>query len=141
MLIRFARRGPRRRPSPTRGQALVEFMLVFPLFVMTFVGIIVLGMGVFFQQQVTNVAREAARFASVHSGTAVCPTFSNLASDENDYACPEGAPWSRWPQMTAHARSLVFGLHPSAVRLSACWSGYWTKDAGTGVYTDWDALP
>lgn len=118
---------------------MVEFMLVLPLFLMTLVGIITLGMGVFFQQQVTNVAREAARFAAVHSGTAQCPTFSNLPPDDPSYACPEGSPAARWPQMTAYARSHVFGLHPSGVQLSACWSGYWTKDAG--VYTDWDALP
>jgi hypothetical protein len=42
--------------------------------------------------------------------------------------------------MTTYARSRVFGLHPSGVQLSACWSGYWTKDA-FGTYTDWDALP
>lgn len=114
-------------------------MLVLPLFLMTLVGIIVLGMGVFFQQQVTNSAREASRFAAVHSGTAQCPTFSNLPPDEFSYACPGGAPSARWPQMTAYARSHVFGLHASGVNLSACWSGYWTKV--NGVYTDWDALP
>lgn len=118
---------------------MVELMLVLPLFLMTLVGIITLGMGVFFQQQVTNVAREAARFAAVHSGTAQCPTFSNLPPDDGSYACPQGAPSARWPQMTAYARSHVFGLHSSGVQVSACWSGYWTKV--NGVYTDWDALP
>ena len=118
---------------------MVELMLVLPLFLMVLVGIITLGMGVFFQQQVTNVAREAARFAAVHSGTAQCPTFSNLPPDDGSYACPQGAPSARWPQMTAYARSHVFGLHSSGVQLSACWSGYWTKV--DGAYTDWDALP
>ena len=116
-------------------------MLILPLFVMTFVGIIVLGMGVFFQQQVTNAAREAARFAAIHTGSALCATHSNRPSDEDFYACPEGAPSARWPQMRDHARSHVFGLHPSGVQLSACWSGYWTKDPVSGAYTDWDALP
>jgi hypothetical protein len=139
-MLMGARRSFRARRA-SRGQAMAEFMLVLPLFVMTFVGIIVLGMGVFFQQQVTNVAREGARFAAIHSQTAICPTSSNLLSDESDYVCPEGSPANRWPQMRDYARSHVFGLHPSGVQLSACWSGYWTKDPVSGNYTDWDALP
>ncbi len=39
---------------------------------------IVLGLGVFYQQELTNVAREAARYAAIHSATAQCPTVSNL---------------------------------------------------------------
>jgi hypothetical protein len=132
-------RGRAHKADDRRGQALVEFVLVFPLFVLVLVGMIVLGMGVFFQQQVTNAAREAARFAVVHSQTAQCPMSSNLDADESDFVCAGGNPASRWPLMTQHARDRVFGLHPSGVQLSACWSGYWTSVAG--IYTDWDAKP
>ena len=44
-----------------RGQALVEFALVFPIAMSVIFGIIVFGMWVFYQQQLTNVAREGAR--------------------------------------------------------------------------------
>jgi hypothetical protein len=123
----------------------VEFALVFPLATMVIVGTIVLGMGVFFQQQVTNAAREAARFAAVHSATAQCPTTSNreprLGQRPNSYyECdPAG---SRWPLMTAYARSTVFGLGANGVQLTACWSGYQEPD-GTGQPNDsaYDALP
>jgi Flp pilus assembly protein TadG len=61
-----------------RGQAMVELALILPLFIMLLVGVIVLGVGVFYQQQLTNAAREAARYASIHSATAQCPTVSKL---------------------------------------------------------------
>ena len=139
MLSHVVRHARRR----SRGQALVEFGLVLPLFIMVLVGIVTLGMGIYFQQQVTNVAREAARFAAIHSATARCPVVSNREPSLTQrprtyYRCTP--PETRWPAMTAYARSHLFGLRPSVVQLSACWSGYWTKD-GAGTYTAWDALP
>jgi hypothetical protein len=29
-----------------------------------------------------------------------------------------------WPEMTAHARSMIFGVDTAEVHVSACWSGY-----------------
>ena len=43
-----------------RGQAMVELALAAPMFMLVLVGIIVLGIGVFYEQELTNVAREAA---------------------------------------------------------------------------------
>jgi len=52
--------------------------LTLPIFTMVIFGIITLGIGVFYQQQVTNAAREAARYAAIHSATnGDCPTNSN----------------------------------------------------------------
>jgi hypothetical protein len=123
----------------------VEFALIFPLATMVIVGIIVLGMGVFFQQQVTNAAREAARFAAVHSATAQCPTTSNrdplLGQRPNSYyTCDPAA--SRWPLMTAYARSKVFGVNPDSVQFTACWSGYQEPDVnGQPNDSAYDAIP
>lgn len=110
---------------------------------MVIFGIIILGLGVFYQQQVANGAREAARFAIVNSGSAQCPTVSNLPPDpavaEDSYwACDP--PATRWPKMSAHARSAVFGIPPGSLQVSACWSGYWTKDT-SGNWADYDELP
>lgn len=130
-----------RRTRPSRGQALVELALAAPLFLMIMMGIIILGVGVYYQQQVTNAAREAARYAVIHSATAQCPTVSNLDPDpppQSYYRCDP--PELRWPQMTAYARSKVFGLPAGDLQLSACWSGYWTTDS-EGYYSDYDALP
>ncbi len=122
---------------------MVELALVMPLFVMVVIGIVTLGIGVFYQQQVTNGAREAARYAAIHTATAQCPTVSRKdpgALPQTYYRCD--APENNWPYMTAAARQYVFALPPGDVRFSACWSGYvqgsgsWDappKDQGTGT--------
>ena len=125
-----------RRPSEHRfdgrGQALVEFALVFPLFVLLLMSIITFGLYVFYNQQLQNAAREAARFAAVNSSTAQCPVVSQI--NPIGPLLPGGGPagpYSRcdapelgWPKMTAAARSKVWGIAPTFVSLSACWSGY-----------------
>lgn len=120
---------------------MVELALVLPMFVMVLCGIIVLGIGVFYQQQVTNAAREAARHAAIHSATAQCPTVPRMPYD------PQGAnkplsyarcdrPDAGWPNMTAAARDAVFALDRNAIRVSACWSGY-RAGGGTGTWDAW----
>jgi hypothetical protein len=132
----------RRRNTHSRGQALVEFALILPLFLMVLVGVIVLGIIVFYNQQLTNAAREAARFASVGSATAQCPVVGALDpkgtglnyTDAVGRIAAYDAPLSYvrcdgptgWTQMTAFVRSKVFGLNANAVFISACWSGYRT---------------
>lgn len=128
----------RLRPRTTRGQTLVETALVLPLFLMLLLGIIILGVGIFYQQQVTNAAREAARWAAVHSATAACATVGNLDPDDED---PPGVPGHQaayrpqyynrcdrvedgWPDMTTWARDRLSGIPRGAVTIAACWSGY-----------------
>lgn len=121
---------------------MVELALVFPLFLMLLFGIIILGVGVFYQQQITNAAREAARYASIHSATAQRSTVSWLDPAEQPltYARAD-APEQSWPFMTAAGRELVFGIEPAQVKVAACWSGYRLND-GTGNYTGaWDQAP
>ncbi len=123
---------PRRE---TRGQTLVEFALVAPLFTLLLGGIIIFGIGVFYQQQLTNAAREAARYASIHSATSQCPTTSwiqpalNRLPDDFEFAPYDRCdpPDLRWPVMTEFARSKVFGLDRGQVHFAACWSGYWEE--------------
>jgi TadE-like protein len=116
-------------PRPRNGQTMVELALVLPLFIMVVVGIIVLGIGVFYNQQLTNAAREAA----IHSATAVCPTEGTF----QPASPPESYPFTGcdtkalgWPFMTPHARAATFGLNRSQVFISACWSGYKLNSSG-----------
>lgn len=99
-----------------------------PLFVMVLFGIVILGIGIFYQQQITNAAREAARYAALHSATAQCPTVSRLppvsAYRPQTYDPNCDAPAAGWPRMTVAGRSAVFGLPTGNVRIAACWSGY-----------------
>jgi hypothetical protein len=56
----------RRSRNRTGGQALVEFALVIPLFLLMLVAIFDLGRAVFAYNTLTNAAREGARFAIVN---------------------------------------------------------------------------
>jgi Flp pilus assembly protein TadG len=49
----------------SRGQALVEFALIIPLFLLMLFGIIDIGRVIWANDALTNAAREGARFASV----------------------------------------------------------------------------
>lgn len=124
----------RRRGSA--GQALVEFTLVFPIFAMVLFGIISLGLWVFYQQQLSSAARDAARYAAIHSSSAQCPTVSHLdpqAPPTTYFRCDR--PEDGWPRMVAAGRSAVWGMDSSAVSIVACWSGY-RDGAGNDVPPD-----
>jgi hypothetical protein len=113
-------------PDRRAGQALVEFALVFPLFLLTLFSIIVFGLYVFYNQQLESAVREAARYAAIHSSTAQCPTVSRidplLTNQPGSYfRCDR--PEDGWPRMTAAARSKVWGMAATRVTLAACWSG------------------
>src|SRR6266513_2518878 len=73
-------RGPGVLPLPSHrgGQAVMEFALVFPMVMFLLMAVIVFGLFVFYNQQLENAAREAARYAAVHSSSAQCPTVSRL---------------------------------------------------------------
>ena len=136
-----------RRP---RGQALAEFALVFPIAMSVIFGIIVFGLWVFYQQQLTNVAREAARYAAIHSSTAICPTSS--------WRDPQAPPVSYtpyplhcdgpnnpndtypWPKMTDRARSFAWGMNPKVININACWSGHRPYGSPPGVAADFPAV-
>src|SRR5512142_3194349 len=129
------------------GQLLAEFALVFPLAMTVLFGTISLGLYVFYSQEVTNAAREAARYAAIHSSTAQCPTVSWRDPQlplNSYYRCdsPDDSA-NTWPAMTAFARSKVWGINPASVMVNACWSGYvgqggsgptYDQTAGTGTY-------
>jgi Flp pilus assembly protein TadG len=62
---------PRRLRRPrSRGQALVEFALVIPIFLVLVIGTFDLGAGVFAYNSVTNAAREGVRLAIVNQSQA-----------------------------------------------------------------------
>jgi Flp pilus assembly protein TadG len=55
-----------------RGATVLELAIVFPVLLFMFVGLFISGLGVFRYQQVAMLAREGARWASVHG-----PTYQN----------------------------------------------------------------
>ncbi|MBA2380758.1 MAG: pilus assembly protein [Chloroflexi bacterium] len=124
-----------------RGQALVEFALVAPLFLLVLMSIIVFGLYVFYNQQLESAAREAARYAATHSASAQCPTVSRVDPVQSlrydSYTRNCDAPEDGWPKMTATARRNIWGMPSSAVGLAACWSGLIDSSSPANA----DALP
>ena len=56
---------PRRRSQRSRGQSLVEFAVVLPVFLLILAGVIDFGLGLYSQMTVINAAREGARLGVV----------------------------------------------------------------------------
>jgi Flp pilus assembly protein TadG len=72
-MIPKLRRG-RNRPAGARGQSVVEFALVFPVFVLVLAGIIDFGLGLFSYMSMINGAREGARLGVVVSDKTNLPS-------------------------------------------------------------------
>jgi Flp pilus assembly protein TadG len=57
----------RTRPKRSRGQSLVEFALVFPVFIVLVFGLIDMGRYVYMNSTISQAAREAARVGAVEA--------------------------------------------------------------------------
>lgn len=73
-----------------RGQSLVEFAIVLPLFMFMLIGIFDFGRVVWSTNTLQAAAREAARFAIVHGGSATtaCPVGPHSADQVTPVASP-----------------------------------------------------
>lgn len=65
-----------RRSRNERGQSLVEFTLVLPVFILLLAGMIDFGMGIFSDLSIINAAREGARL-----GTVLNPMSTSVVED------------------------------------------------------------
>jgi hypothetical protein len=80
-----------RRRSRRRGQGLVEFALVIPVFLLVLFGLIDIGRYVYLTSSLSQAAREGARLASVEvsyrgSADPACGTSGGPACPANDTA-------------------------------------------------------
>jgi hypothetical protein len=57
-----------------RAQALVEFALVAPFFIVALLSLIEFGRAIYTIQILNNAAREGARYAIVHGASSACPS-------------------------------------------------------------------
>ncbi|HEX5369268.1 MAG TPA: TadE/TadG family type IV pilus assembly protein [Dehalococcoidia bacterium] len=76
----FGPEKPRRGRKKERGQALLEFAIVMPIFLVLLMGIVDFGLGLRAWISITNSAREGARIASVH---ATCDSIINRVEDSS----------------------------------------------------------
>jgi Flp pilus assembly protein TadG len=83
----------------TRGQSLVEFALVFPIFLAILIGMVDVGRAVWANNAVANAAREAARYAIVHGGskTNPCPVGPPVTSGDNRTEIPPASATCPYP--------------------------------------------
>ncbi len=79
MLVSRARR-------PRSGAVMLEAAIVLPILFLIILGTSLLGLAVFRYQQVASVAREAARWASVHGGQYAAETGQAIATPQSIYS-------------------------------------------------------
>jgi Flp pilus assembly protein TadG len=74
----------RRTPThPRRGSNLVEAAIAIPVALMLIIGTCIMGLGIYRYQLVATLAREGARYASVH-GTQYAAVTGNAAATAAD---------------------------------------------------------
>lgn len=107
-----------RRGRPDRGQGLVEFALVLPIFLAILVGMVDIGRAVWANNAVANAAREAARYAAVHGGSREnpCPVGPPVTTGANatiippaSTSCPYPSPSKEGIRVTARNFTIASG--------------------------------
>jgi hypothetical protein len=111
--------GRRRDGSRARrsgGQALVEFALVAPLFVLLLFAIIEGGRFIAYYETLSNATREGARYAIVHGSNSSCPS-GPMPPDMNPPGCydPAGA------NVVQRVKDTAFGLLGTDVVVTPTW--------------------
>jgi Flp pilus assembly protein TadG len=124
-MARISLRGRRR----SRGQALLEFALVLPIFLLIVFGIIDIGRYVYLTNAFNEGAREGARYGSVEQWGYSCPASVPVAS-QNRFTCTAavalgriaGAPaYVSTPTVTCYSTG---GDATTAVSAAACRAGF-----------------
>jgi hypothetical protein len=100
----------------SRGQAMVEFALVFPVFVLLLVGIFDFGRVIWVNDTLSTASREAARYAIVHGGSAstACP-----AGPHGPDEIAPGPTCPPYPNGTAYGQDSVQAIKDVAQRWAA----------------------
>jgi len=121
MRLRFRRRHD-------EGQGLAEFAIVLPIFLLVVFGMIDVGRVVWATDNITNAAREGARFASIHGGSFItsCPVGPGLTGTPQ-VTCPAWSPDSKQPVRDA-ARAFFDPSNSGAT----VWVCYYTSTACSG---------
>ena len=82
------RRNPGSRPR--RGISAVECAAVYPVAILLLMGTVIMGLGVFRYQQIQFLARQAARYASVHGPTYASEKSQSTAATSSVLAYVQG---------------------------------------------------
>lgn len=80
------------RRRKQRGQAMVEFALIFPIFILLLVGLFDLGRVIWVNDTLATASREAARYAIVHGAKSSCPAGPGAVVVVDPITCPFTTP-------------------------------------------------
>jgi hypothetical protein len=123
----------RTRRETRNGQALSEFALVFPLFLLVVLLIVDVARAIFVYAVISDAAREGARYAIVH-GT--------LAASDNP---PVSGPGTGDPDGTVYvvpqSRSVAVGIDQSVLNVGVCWGFGCQVPANCGAGTNTAVSP
>lgn len=113
-----SRRAGRRRSG---GQSVVEFAVIFPLFMVIFAAVISFGVALFNNMTLINAAREGARAGSMTSNVANIPTV--VAARVNSAASQAG--------LGAVATTITcVGMNPTTTANPCTWSRHTSTNTG-----------
>ncbi len=94
-----------------RGQALVEFAIVLPVFMLIIAGIIQFGLIFWSQNTLTQVARDTGRWAATQldcsAPGAVTAVANNIAGNSSLFGYSSAAPWTASGADTASQNEVV----------------------------------
>jgi hypothetical protein len=104
------------RPGRSRGQALVEFVLVAPVFFLLIFAVIEGGRFILYYETLSNATREGARYAIVHGSNSSCPS-GPMPPGMSPPACydPPGA------NVVQRVEDMAFGLLGTGVAVTPTW--------------------
>ncbi len=111
-----------------RGQAMVEFALIAPVFFLILFAIIEGGRFMFYYETLNHATREGARYAIVNGSNSIrCPTGPPAAGS---VSCdPAGN------DVVARVRAAAFGIPPSGITVTPRWSGDPATNARGSIVT------
>lgn len=100
-----------------RGQALVEFALVAPVFFLLLFAVIEGARFILFYEALNNATREGARYAIVHGSNSFCPSGPMPPGETAPISCydPTGA------KVVQQVKDSAFGLLGSGVTVTPTW--------------------
>jgi hypothetical protein len=109
----------RRLPVGTRGQALVEFALVAPVFFLLLFAVIEGGRFILYYETLANATREGARYGIVHGWKSYCPSGAMPPGEAVPVSCydPTGA------KVVQRVKDSAFGLLGTSVVVTPLWLG------------------
>jgi TadE-like protein len=133
------------RGRHSRGQALVEFAVIIPVFLFMLMGILDFGRVIWATTSLASAAREAARFAIVHGGSAtdLCPagtpgpdslrTDSIPATIAASASCPNPSPSKRSIEDAATNAAMAGG---TSITVTVCYGTGCSGNTDTATGTN-----